>query len=177
MADPLQDVQAALQRAMADQSVQADMAAALRQVGTVLGAAVRTMTDKAQASADEQAAMRDMLQQLSASAADIVALMEANQDGRNERTPEQRRAAHQEEAQIEAAAMAAAMGPLLGALQLPAPRVQVDVQPAAVTVPQPRVDVTVQPAADKAGQQWRIELERASKNPAAPISALIVTRL
>lgn len=177
MADPLEDVQAALQRAIAERSGNSDQAAAMRQVGIMIGMAVRALTEKAQATAAEQVAMRDMLQQLSASAADIVGLMEADRQQDDSQTPAEKRAEHEAEAQIKAHAMAAVFGPLLAALKLPAPKVQVDVQPAAVSLPQPRVDVTVQPPTDKAGQQWRIELERASKNPSAPISALIVTRL
>ena len=178
MADPFQDVQAALQRAMAERTGQDDQAAAMRQVGIMIGMAVRSLTEKAQATAAEQAAMRDMLQQLSASAADIVGLMEADRQQGDGQTPAEKRAEDQAEAQIKAQAMADVFAPLLAALKLPAPRVQVDVQPAAVSVPQPKVEVTVQPpVVDRAGQQWRIELERASKNPAAPISALIVTRL
>jgi len=177
MADPFQDVQAALQRAITERAGQDSTAAAMRQVGTMIGAAVRALTEKAQATAAEQAAMRDMLQQLTASAADIVALMEADQQQDEAKTPAEKRAEDEAEAQIKAQAMADVFRPLLAALKLPAPKVQVDVQPAAVSLPQPRVEVTVQPPADKAGQQWRIQLERANSSPTAPISALVVTRL
>ena len=80
--------------------------------------------------------------------------------------------------------MAAALGPVLAALKLPEPRVQVDVQPAAVSAPQPRVEVnvqpapvTVQPAADRAGQQWDIEFRRPPNNPSGPLVGLRITRL
>ena len=48
------------------------------------------------------------------------------------------------------------------AAQVPA----VTVSPAAVMMPQ-----------DKAGQQWRVEIERTHQGPTAPIKSLIVTRL
>lgn len=51
MADPFEDVQAALQRAMAQRTGQDDQAAAMRQVGIMIGMAVRALTDKAQAGA------------------------------------------------------------------------------------------------------------------------------
>ena len=163
MADPFKDVQAALQRAMAHRTGQDDQTSAMRQVSIMIGMAVRALTETAQAGATEQAAMRDMLQQLTASAADIVALMEADQRQENTKTAADKRAEDAAEAQVKAQAMAQAMGPVLASLKLPAPNVQVDVQPAEPI--------------DKAGQQWRIQIERASNSATAPISALVVTRL
>jgi len=179
MANPnsLQGVQDALQRVMEQNSGQEDMADALRKMSLAIGSAARTMSEKSQASAADQAAMRDMLQQLSASAADIVALMEADQGREDTKTPAQKTAEDQAEAQIKAQALAAALGPVLAGLKFPTPSVNVDVQPAAVPALQPKIDVTFQPPADKAGQKWRIEIERAGNGVLAPISSLTVTRL
>lgn len=58
-------------------------------------------------------------------------------------------------------------------------------KPPVVNVAAPAAQVpavTVSPAAvmmphDKAGQQWRVEIERTHQGPTAPIKSLIVTRL
>lgn len=56
-------------------------------------------------------------------------------------------------------------------------------KPPVVNVAAPTAPaVTVSPAPmmmphDKAGQQWRVEIERTHQGPAAPIKSLIVTRL
>lgn len=93
-------------------------------------------------------ATASVLNQISASLADVVALLEKPHD--------------KADAKEEAAAMAAAFAPLIKGL--PAPQVSVTTPPATVTVQK-----------DNAGQQWRIEIER--KNPSAPINALVITRL
>jgi hypothetical protein len=55
------------------------------------------------------------------------------------------------------------------------PVVNVSVPPApAVSAPAPAAVVMPQ---DKAGQQWRVEIERTHQGPTAPIKSLIVTRL
>lgn len=123
---------------------------------------VRAMHDRGA----EINALQDLVGQLNASMADVVALMEADAK------PEDP-AKDIAEARMKAEAMAAALGPVLAMLKIPAPSVQ---------VAEPKVAINVQPAAvnlpaDKAGQKWRIEIERAGKNPTAPITALIVTRL
>lgn len=170
MLDAIQLAQEALQRAQAEHAGQASSAAAMEQIALGVSTIVSAVKEAADKTAAEKAAMADMVRQISTGLADVVGLLEAHSEKPDD---------HKAKAQ----AMGEAIGTALAALKLPAPKVQVDVQPAAVSLPAPKVEVTVQPApvtvqpASQAGQQWRIEIERASKNPTAPISALIVTRL
>ena len=143
MSDNFDELQATLQRLIADRAKQGDLASAMRQVDATIGTAVKAMMDNAKTGAKEQAAMRSMFQQMGASLADIVELMEADQKQEDTKTPAEKRAEDEAEAQIKAKAMAEAFVPVLSSLKIPAPR----------------VDVTVPPA-DKAGQKWRIEVDR-----------------
>lgn len=146
MSDNFDELQATLQRLIADRAKQGDLASAMRQVDATIGTAVKAMMDNAKAGAKEQAAMRSMFQQMGASLADIVELMEAD-----ERKPED---------DLTPKAFAEA----LAALKFPAPTVQVEVTPAPVTIQQ---------AVDKAGQKWRIEVDRGDQ----PKMVMTVTRL
>lgn len=125
--------------------------------------------------ADKQA-ISAMLEQISTGLADVVALLEAGQkpDAGASEAEEQARA------RMKAQAMAEALAPMLAALKLPEPQVQVTVQPAAM--PEPKVNVTVQPAPvtiarDKAGQAWDIEIKRPPNNPSGPMVGFRITRL
>ena len=69
-------------------------------------------------------------------------------------------------------AMVIAMRDAIAGLKPPVVNVAAPAAPA-VTVAPPQV---VMPH-DKAGQQWRVEIERAHQGPGSPIKSLIVTRL
>ena len=69
-------------------------------------------------------------------------------------------------------AMVIALRDAIAGLKPPVVNVAAPAAPA-VTVAPPQV---VMPH-DKAGQQWRVEIERAHQGPGSPIKSLIVTRL
>lgn len=170
MLDAIQLAQDALRRAQAEHAGQSSAAASMEQIAAGVSAIVNAVKAAAEQGAAEKAAMADMVRQIGTGLADVVGLLEAHAERPDD---------HAARAQT----LGDAIGAAVAGLKLPAPKVQVDVQPAAVSLPAPKVEVTVQPApvtiqsAAQAGQQWRIEIERAGKNPAAPIAALIVTRL
>lgn len=86
---------------------------------------------------------------------------------------------HEEAKPLDIAALASAFSKAADAIVKGMQAPQVTVAAPQVNVTAPPAVVTVQPAepADKAGQQWRIQIERASNSATAPISALVVTRL
>jgi hypothetical protein len=102
--------------------------------------------------------------EVSANLADIVALMERP---------------HPEPKPLDIAALASAFAKAADSIVKGMQAPQVTVAAPQVSVTAPPAVVTVQPAepVDKAGQQWRIQIERASNSATAPISALVVTRL
>ena len=143
-----------------------------------LSAIVRRVT----ADIGDKMAISAVLQQISAGLADVVALLEAGQmDGADKPEDAAAKLAEDEaEARLKARAMAEALAPVLAALRIPDPQVQVTVQPAAM--PEPKVNVTVQPAPvtvarDKAGQAWDIEIKRPPNNQSGPAMGFRVTRL
>lgn len=69
-------------------------------------------------------------------------------------------------------AMVIALRDAIAGLKPPVVNVAAPAAPA-VTVAPPQV---VMPH-DKAGQQWRVEIERAHQGPGSPIKSLVVTRL
>lgn len=137
--------------------------------------------------------LRDLVMSVQTSLAEIVAMMETQQAGADNRAQEMAKVGEQFAAAI-------------ASIKIPEPRVEVrnaapqnviDTQPIAaalresmlslaeaigrISLPQPTVDVQVQqPAAAPVAQgpaQWRIEPKRPANNPNGPAEAWIVTKL
>ena len=127
--------------------------------------AIATMRDADKGKATAMAtANAKAWNEVSANLADIVPLLERPQA---------------EPKPLDIAALAGAFAKAADAIVKGMQAPQVTVAAPQVSVTAPPAVVTVQPAGptDKSGQQWRIQIERSSSSPMAPITALTVTRL